>query len=152
MEYFKLEKNQPLIIKFKRLVPHALEPEYATDKAAGLDLYASDYNYDNDTKYHEYGTGIAVEIPDGYEAQLRPRSSISKTSLIMCNSPGTIDSDYRGELIFRFKSIDDRGLVYEVGERIGQIVFVPVPKVEMKEVQELSDTKRGAGGFGSTGS
>ena len=95
MECFKLEKKQPLTIKFKRLVPHAIEPEYATDRAAGLDLYAADYNYDHDKKFHEYGTGIAIEIPEGYEAQLRPRSSISKTSLIMCNSPGTIDSDYR---------------------------------------------------------
>lgn len=147
-----MEKNQPLTIKYKRLVPHAMEPEYATDYAAGLDLYAADYNYDNDTKFHEYGTGIAVEIPEGYEAQLRPRSSISKTSLIMCNSPGTIDSDYRGELIFRFKDIDGRGLVYSVGERIGQIVLVPIPRVKLEEVSELSDTKRGAGGFGSTGS
>lgn len=147
-----MEKNQPLTIKFKRLVPHAIEPEYATDRAAGMDLYAADYNYDNDTKWHEYGTGIAIEIPAGYEAQLRPRSSISKTSLIMCNSPGTIDSDYRGELIFRFKEIDERGLFYAVGERIGQIVIVPVPKIELQEVQELTDTKRGTGGFGSTGS
>lgn len=133
------------------MVAHAIEPEYATERAAGLDLYASDYNYDNDTKIHEYGTGIAVEIPEGYEAQLRPRSSISKTSLIMCNSPGTIDSDYRGELIFRFKDIDDRGLIYSVGERIGQIILVPIPKVKLEEVTELSETKRGAGGFGSTG-
>lgn len=147
-----MEKNQPLTIKFKRLVPHANEPEYASDRAAGLDLYAADYNYDNDTKFHEYGTGIAIEIPEGYEAQLRPRSSISKTSLIMCNSPGTIDSDYRGELIFRFKDIDNRGLIYSVGERIGQIILVPIPRITLEEVSELSDTKRGAGGFGSTGS
>lgn len=151
MECFKLEKKQPLTIKFKRLVPHAIEPEYATDRAAGLDLYAADYNYDHDKKFHEYGTGIAIEIPEGYEAQLRPRSSISKTSLIMCNSPGTIDSDYRGELIFRFKAIDDRGLFYSVGERIGQIVIVPVPKIKLEEADELSETKRGTGGFGSTG-
>ena len=69
----------------------------------------------------------------------------------MCNSPGTIDSDYRGELIFRFKSIDDRGLFYSVGERIGQIVIVPVPKIKLEEADELSETKRGTGGFGSTG-
>lgn len=147
-----MEKNQPLTIKYKRLVTHAIEPEYATDRAAGLDLYAADYNYDPDTKFHEYGTGIAIELPEGYEAQLRPRSSISKTSLVMCNAPGTIDSDYRGELIFRFKDIDDRGLYYSVGERIGQIVIVPIPKIRLVETDELSDTKRGAGGFGSTGS
>ena len=146
-----MEKNQPLTIKFKRLVAHAIDPEYATDNAAGMDLYATDYNYDNDTKFHEYGTGIAVSIPQGYEAQLRPRSSISKTSLIMCNSPGTIDSDYRGELIFRFKQIDERGIFYQVGERIGQIVIVPIPKFKLEEVKELDETKRGTGGFGSTG-
>lgn len=150
MEYFNLERNQ-LTIKYKRLVPHAIEPEYATDRAAGLDLYAADYNYNNDTKFHEYGSGIAIEIPEGYEAQLRPRSSISKTSLIMCNSPGTIDSDYTGELIFRFKEIDNRGIFYQVGERIGQIIFVPIPKIQLEEVSELSETKRGANGFGSTG-
>lgn len=146
-----MEKNQPLTINFKRLVAHAIDPEYATEHAAGMDLYATDYNYDNDTKFHEYGTGIAVAIPPGYEAQLRPRSSISKTSLIMCNSPGTIDSDYRGELIFRFKQIDERGIYYQVGERIGQIVIVPIPKFVLQEVKELTETKRGTGGFGSTG-
>lgn len=146
-----MAQNDPLIIKFKRLVPHAQEPEYATEHAAGLDLYAADYNYDHDNKFHEYGIGIAVEIPEGYEGQIRPRSSISKTSLMLCNPPGTIDSDYRGELIVRFKALDDRDIVYAVGERIAQLVIKPVPKVKLIEVTELNDTKRASGGFGSTG-
>ena len=146
-----MEKNQPLTIKFKRLTPHALEPEYASENAAGLDLYAADYYYDHDNKYHEYGTGIAIEIPEGYEGQIRPRSSISKMSLMLANPPGTIDSDYRGELIVRFKDSDNRGVIYSVGERIAQLIIKPVPKVQLLEVEELNDTKRGAGGFGSTG-
>jgi dUTP pyrophosphatase len=145
-----MAENQ-LTIKFKRLVPHAQEPEYATESAAGLDLYATDYNYDRENKFHEYGIGIAVEIPVGYEGQIRPRSSISKTSLLLCNPPGTIDSDYRGELIVRFKAIDDREVIYAVGDRIAQLVIKPVPRVKLVEVDELTDTKRSSGGFGSTG-
>lgn len=144
-----------VIIKFKRLVAHAQDEQDlvpATPGSAGIDLVATDHCYDEDRKYHEYGTGIAVEIPPGYELQIRPRSSIRKTSLVLINSPGTIDSDYRGELIVSFKEIDDRGEIYSVGDRIAQAVLVPLPAVKYKEVEELTDTKRGDGGFGSTGS
>jgi len=143
--------GNPLTIKFKRLVAHAQTPEYATEHSAGLDLYCTDYNYDRENKFHEYGIGIAVEIPEGYEGQIRPRSSISKTSLMLCNPPGTIDSDYRGELIVRFKAIDDREIIYGIGDRVAQLVIKPVPKVQLIEVDELTNTKRSNGGFGSTG-
>jgi len=117
------------LIKFTKLVAHADEPMRATKGSAGYDVVATDYNYDYDTKYHEYGLGLAVDLPIGWEIEVRPRSSISNTSLIMCNSPGTIDSDYKKEIIVRFKEIDDRGLFYEVGDRIAQFVFKEVPLV-----------------------
>ena len=142
-------------IKFKRLVAHAQDASDlvpATELAAGVDLVAVDHYYDEDNKYHEYGCGIAVEIPPGYELQIRPRSSIRKKSLILVNSPGTIDADYRGELIVTFKEIDDRGEIYSIGDRIAQAVLVAVPRVEYVEVDKLTDTERGDGGFGSTGS
>lgn len=150
------QKNQ-LTVKFKRLVTHAQDESDlvpATVGAAGIDLIATDHYFDNDYLYHEYGTGLAIELPPGYEAQIRPRSSISKQDLVLVNSPGTIDSDYRGEIKVRFKELDNRSSnrqIYSVGERIAQLVVVPVPAVKFVEVKELSDTKRGSGGFGSTG-
>lgn len=144
-------ERKELKIKIKRLVKHAEIPEYKTAGAVACDLVAVDYNYNNDTKFHEYGTGLALELPEGYEAQIRPRSSISKTSLVLINSPGTIDTDYRGELIVRFKNIDDRDIIYDIGDRIAQLVIQAVPKVVFEEVENLSETDRGNGGFGSTG-
>lgn len=139
-------------VKIKKLVSHAEVPEFKTAGAAGVDLVALDYRYDPDNKFHEYGTGLAISLPEGYEAEIRPRSSISKSSLVLVNSPGTIDSDYRGELLVRFKEIDDREIIFDVGDRIAQLVIKEVPKVEFEEVDQLDDTKRGSGGFGSTGS
>jgi dUTP pyrophosphatase len=138
----------------KRLVEQAQlveELSPATPGSVGIDLIATDHYYDSDNHFHEYGTGIAIQLPEGYEAQIRPRSSISKKSLLLINSPGTIDSDYIGELIVRFKEIDPRNQIYEIGDRIAQLVVMPVPTVSFVEVTELKDTKRGSGGFGSTG-
>ena len=150
-ELFVLSRKT-LKVKIKRLVTHAEIPEYKTSGAAAVDLVALDYRYDADNKFHEYGTGLAIALPEGYEAEIRPRSSISKYSLVLVNSPGTIDSDYRGELLVRFKQIDDREIIYDVGDRIAQLVIKEVPKVTFEEVDELDETKRGSGGFGSTGS
>lgn len=147
--------GRPLVtVKVKRLVDHAQTIEEltpATFGSVGVDLVATDHYYDKDHHFHEYGTGIAIQLPPGYEAQVRPRSSISKKSLVLINSPGTIDSDYTGEIIVRFKEVDNRNDIYSVGERIAQIVIVPVPAVSFVEVDELESTKRGSGGFGSTG-
>lgn len=139
-------------VKIKKLASHAEVPVFATAGAAAVDLVALDYRYDPDNKFHEYGTGLAIALPEGYEAEIRPRSSISKYSLVLVNSPGTIDSDYRGELLVRFKEIDNREIIYDVGDRIAQLVIKEVPKVDFEEVTELDETKRGSGGFGSTGS
>lgn len=146
-------------IKIKKLVKEAVIPKYETEGAVGMDITATSKSYD---EYGNvvYGTGLSIEIPKGYYADLRPRSSISKYDLVLANSIGTIDSDYRGELIFKFKSIpykfgkapsyEDQKF-YDIGDRIGQIVILPYPKVTFVEVEELSSTDRGDGGFGSSG-
>lgn len=139
---------EKLQIKFKKLNPNAVMPRQGTTGAAGFDLTAvSIEETDQFVKYH---TGIAVEIPVGYFGMLVPRSSVVKTGMHMGNSIGIIDSDYVGELsaVFYLRS---GCKVYNVGDRIGQLVIVPIPEIEYVEVEELSETERGSGGYGSTG-
>jgi dUTP pyrophosphatase len=143
--------------KIKKLHKDAVIPKYETVGSVGMDLTAVSKEYDEHGNI-VYGTGLAIQIPEGYYADLRPRSSISKYDLVLANSVGTIDSDYRGELILKFKPSvyfgvnrgDDDGVMYDVGDRIAQLVILPYPKVSFVEVDELSDTERGTGGFGST--
>lgn len=139
-------------IRVKKLVEGAKMPFYATDEAAGMDLTATSKEYDN-YGCVVYGTGLAFEIPKGYVGLLFPRSSNAKKNLLLTNSVGVLDSDYRGEVTFKFKRANNGydGDQYEVGDAIGQIIIVPYPHIEFKEVDELSHTKRGAGGYGSTG-
>ena len=142
---------EALQIKFKKLHPAAVTPTRATDGSAGWDLTASEWacvncGFDNNL-YAMYHTGIAVEIPAGYMGLLFPRSSCFKRGLSLANSVGVIDSDYRGEICFIYKGCG----MYQKGDRIGQLVIVPCPDVELVEVEELSQTERGQGGFGSTG-
>ena len=146
-----------LEVKIKKLHKDAVIPKYETVGSVGMDLTATSKEYD---EYGNvvFGTGISIQIPDGYYADLRPRSSISKYDLVLANSVGAIDSDYRGELILKFKPSvyfgvnrgDDVGVMYDVGDRIAQLVILPYPKVSFVEVDELSKTGRGTGGFGST--
>ena len=148
-----------LNVKFKKLHPDAVIPSYAQPGDAGLDLTAISENFKPSGEYErkgyhyiEYGTGLSVEIPEGYVGFLFPRSSISKTSLILANSIGVVDSGYRGEIMLRFKCTDLRtGKVYEVGDRIGQLIIMPYPKINIIEAEELSETERNTGGFGSSG-
>lgn len=139
-------------VKIKKLDPKAVLPLYSKRGDAAMDLTAiSLTKVDRDTfGYLEYGTGLAVEIPEGYVGLLFPRSSISNSGLILSNSVGVIDSGYRGEVKLRFKHILDTA-AYKVGDRIGQIIILPYPQIEFEEVDELSSTDRGEGGFGSTG-
>ena len=140
-------------IKFKKLHPRARTPERAHEDDAGFDLFAcsTDWSlHEASGLYTEYGTGIAIEIPKGYVGFLLPRSSISKTRHMLKNSVGVIDSGYRGEIKFRY-SPDTTRTAYTAGDKIGQIVFIRLPKIEMEEVDELSPSNRGLGGFGSTG-
>ncbi len=136
-------------IKFKKLYEDAAEPKRMTAGAAGFDLTAHGMNW-LDHKKIQYTTGIAVEIPPGYVGYLFPRSSCYKRGMALTNCVGVIDSDYRGEITFVYEK-KHREDNYHQGERIGQLIIMPIPAVEFIEVEELSETVRGTGGYGSTG-
>jgi dUTP pyrophosphatase len=145
-------------IKFKKLHPNAKIPAYSKIGDAGMDLTAISKNWSkSDGGYYcEYDTGLSVEIPEGYVGLIFPRSSQSNVNLLLTNHVGVIDSGFRGPIRFRFKkiiagtaSVDLK--TYEVGDRVGQLIILPFPKIEPIEVDELSETTRGSGGFGSTG-
>ena len=139
-------------IKIKKLNPNAVIPTYAKDGDAGMDLVATSI-IENTTFDITYGLGIAMEIPEGFVGLVFPRSSIRKYELALTNCVGVIDSGYRGELQATFKKTNGLdSLSYKVGDRVAQIMIIPYPQIKFKEVDELSDTERGKGGFGSTGS
>lgn len=140
-----------MFIKIKKLDPNAIIPSYAKAGDAGMDLTALSLSIDPNGFYTEYGTGLAIEIPDGYAGFIFPRSSASKTSQIQANCVGVIDSGYRGEIKVRLKELGNPKKLYEIGDRIAQIIIMPVPNVIFVEVDELNSTERGEGGFGSTG-
>ena len=137
-------------VKVMKLDAAAKIPKYAKNGDAGMDLHAVSLGIDQNNNY-VYGTGLAMEIPEGHVGLIFPRSSISKTAHSLRNAVGVIDSGYRGELIFKFDINAYNSPVYEIGDRIGQIVIMPYPEVEFDEVFELSETSRGKGGYGSTG-
>lgn len=145
-------------VKIKRLVKNAVIPAYAHDTDAGLDLVATGYEYKYDIKCHVYGTGIAVEIPEGYVGLLFPRSSNRKTESYLTNHVGVVDSGYRGEIMLSFKTRDYKAeeiqqlyKPYKVGDKIGQLIIIPYPKIKFVEVDELSTSDRGENGHGSSG-
>ena len=146
-------------IKVKKLCDGAVLPSYAHVSDAGMDLVAVSKEYDSDGNV-VYGTGLAFEIPDGYVGLLFPRSSNAKKDLLLSNSVGVLDSGYRGEVTFKFRLFEpnrigmlehNRGKEYQIGDRIGQMIVLPYPRVEFEEVSELSESDRGTGGYGSTG-
>jgi len=156
-------------VKFKKLHEDAVLPSYAKPGDAGMDLTAVEKGEVVHSKdllvdswyYIEYKTGLAVEIPEGYVGLIFPRSSISKSSLILANSVAVIDSGYRGEICLRFK-IDNalmdtymdetsKPCTYKKGDRIGQLVILPFPTIEPEFTEELTTTERGKDGWGSTG-
>lgn len=140
-----------MVLKFKKLNDTAIIPSYAKPGDAGLDLVATEV-LEESMQQIKYGTGIAVEIPEGYVGLLFPRSSVSKTNLSLANSVGVIDSGYRGQIMCVFNKVNNPMLSsYNVGDKIAQLVIVACPQFIVKEVTELSDTERGEGGFGSTG-
>jgi len=127
-------------------------PSYATAAAAGLDLRADQAIALRPGERKLVPTGIALAIPAGYEGQVRPRSGLALRNGITClNSPGTIDSDYRGEVCVILVNLGQENVELARGERIAQLVVAPVSRVELVQVNELPDTSRGAGGFGHTG-
>lgn len=140
-----------ITVKVIKLVNSAVIPKRAKLGDAGMDLTAVSKDWDVEKECVVFGTGIAMEIPSGYVGLIFPRSSICKVPLILSNSVGVIDSGYRGEIKFFFRPTDRPKRNYEVGDRIGQIIIMPFPQVEIQEVSELSDTQRGSSGFGSSG-
>jgi dUTP pyrophosphatase len=148
----------PLDLRIHRLDPNAKLPTYGTDGATGLDLYALENVTLTPGSVHKVRTGIALEIPPGYEGQVRPRSELTSRGVFV--DLGTIDSDYRGEVcvLMHAYPIDTCGLAVwpghqqvKAGDRIAQLVIAPVPRWRVVEVDALSETARGDGGFGSTG-
>jgi len=135
-------------VKIKKLHNDAVIPKYAKSGDAGLDLTAIDVVADEGTI--TYKTGIAVEIPRWHVGYLFPRSSIYKTGQTLTNCVGVVDSGYRGEIMMKF-TLSKYGKEYEIGDRVGQLIIMPYPKIEFEEVDELSPTERGKGGYGSTG-
>lgn len=155
-------------VRIKKLFPEAVIPSYAKEGDAGMDLTAVSMKID---EYGNicYGTGLAFEIPEGYVGLVFPRSSNCKKDIILTNCVGVIDSGYRGEVSLKFKPLTDQAFVvfekegdyafwktknatmFKVGERVGQIIIMPYPKIEFEEVDELSETERGVGGYGSSG-
>lgn len=140
-----------MILKIKKLHDNAVIPSYAKPGDAGLDLVATDI-IEESMYMVKYGTGLAVEIPEGYVGLLFPRSSVSKTNLTLANSVGVIDSGYRGQIMCVFNKVNNPMLEsYKVGDKVAQLVLVAAPQFSINEVNELSTTERGDGGFGSTG-
>ncbi|WP_420136582.1 dUTP diphosphatase [Sphingomonas sp.] len=141
-------------IRFKRL-PHGQDlplPTYATAHAAGLDVVAAESLILEPGARFAVGTGFAIAIPVGYEVQVRPRSGLALKHGITClNSPGTIDADYRGEVKVILANLGNEPFSVGRGERIAQLVPAPVQHARFIEVDELDETARGQGGFGSTG-
>jgi dUTP diphosphatase len=137
-------------IKIKKIHVDAKIPEYAKEGDAGMDVYA--ISKEENDKFVQYGTGLTFELPPGHVMLIFSRSNVTKKDLMLKNSVGVLDSGYRGELVLRFNKFGRDH--YEIGERIGQIMILPHPKIqfnELKENEELDDSERGEGGFGSTG-
>jgi len=127
-------------------------PDYATQGAAGMDVVAAEDAAIAPGMRHAVATGLALAIPSGFEIQVRPRSGLAlKHGVTVPNAPGTIDSDYRGELKVILINLGDTTFVVQRGDRIAQLVLAPVTRASWLEVDELDSTARGEGGFGSTG-
>jgi dUTP pyrophosphatase len=158
-----LQENQngititPLRVKFRKVLPDAQAPKRAREGDACFDLTAASMTAvweDSDLLFLEYGTGLAMEIPEGYVGLVFPRSSVTNMNLMQKNSVGVIDSGYRGEIKVRFHNLTTLGFInrrYEIGDRVCQIMIQKLPEVEFEECMELSNSQRGEGGYGHTG-
>jgi dUTP pyrophosphatase len=155
-----VSENDSLVVKFKKLRDDAVMPTYAHDTDAGMDLVATSKSEDEHGNI-VYGFGLAFEIPEGYFGAIFPRSSNHKHSLLLSNCVGVVDSGYRGEVKAKFRKdyqhkngfglVHDVSAEYEVGNKIAQLIIMPYPKIEWVAADELSDSERGAGGYGTTG-
>ena len=146
--------TDPVAVRIKRLPHgHGLDlPAYATDGAAGMDVLSAESVTIRPGQRHAVATGLSVAIPENYEIQVRPRSGLAfKHGITVPNTPGTIDSDYRGELKVLLINHGPDDFAIARGDRVAQLVLTPVTQAQWDEVEELDDTARGEGGFGSTG-
>lgn len=144
------ELEEPPLVKFKRLLAGAVVPRYQTEDAAGMDLVAVHDATVMPDEIACVGTGLAVELPPGYEAQVRPRSGLALKGVAVANAPGTVDADYRGEIKVIIRNHGGILTIHK-GDRIAQLVVARAAQARVVEVDALSDTGRGSGGFGSTG-
>jgi dUTP pyrophosphatase len=140
-------------VKFKKLHPDAIIPQRQTEGSAGLDLHTIDEDYWLFSMgICLFKTGLAIELPSDFEAQIRTRSGLAlKRGLIVLNSPATIDSDYRGEIGIIIQNVSNQTQYIKKGTRIAQMVINKLPKVNIQVVEELNETKRNTSGYGSTG-
>jgi dUTP pyrophosphatase len=150
-------------VQFKKLTPTAIIPEYKSAEAAGMDLFSDESCIINPISSNMFSmaitiqrqlikTGIAIELPIGYEAQIRPRSGLAlKHGITVLNSPGTIDSDYRDGIGVILINLGEQSFKINKGDRIAQLIIAPVVRAQMIEVKELSQSERGLNGFGSSG-
>lgn len=139
-------------VKIKKLDPDVELPKFAYPGDVAVDLRANIETEIGIQQIKGVPAGIAIELPKGYEAQIRPRSGLAiKNGISIVNSPGTIDTDYRGEIICILINLGTEPFIIKKGDRIAQMAIREVPIVELEEVKELSDTKRGGSGFGSSG-
>ncbi|MDX1622459.1 MAG: dUTP diphosphatase [Gemmatimonadota bacterium] len=144
---------RPIELPLRRVHDHELPlPSYATSGSAGLDLRAAVSARLQPGERTLVGTGFAIALPSGCEGQIRPRSGLAmEKGVTVLNAPGTIDADYRGEVKVLLVNLGDAPIEIEVGDRIAQLVVAPVGELRLVETEELPETVRGAGGFGSTG-
>ena len=138
-------------VRVKRLCDGAVLPSRAHESDAGFDLVAVSVEEDRKRGIVTYGTGIAVEIPEGHVGLLFPRSSVYRHQLQLANGVGVIDAGYRGEVMLKYRIVQPHISRYGIGDRVGQLVVLELPKVSIEEVGELDGSDRGDGGFGSTG-
>jgi dUTP pyrophosphatase len=145
--------GQELRINIPTVLEEGAElPRYQTPGAAGMDLHANEDIHLQPLERKMIGTGVSMAIPDGYEGQVRPRSGLAaKYGISMVNTPGTIDSDYRGEIKILMINFGETEVKLQRGERIAQLVICPVLRAQLVQVDSLDDTQRGEKGFGSTG-
>lgn len=146
------KNNGRVRIQFKKLVPEAEIPAYATPEAAGMDVKAIGQTSIGPGRWAKVATGLAVQIPPGYEIQVRGRSGLAvKHGITVLNAPGTIDSDYRGEIGVALVNHGEQPYTVNPGDRVAQLVVARAPQAEIEETFDLTETERGTKGFGSTG-
>jgi len=138
-------------IKIKKLDKDAVIPKYKTAESAGMDLSSTEDQTIKPMEIKLVPTGLSIELEKGYEAQVRPRSGLALKGITVANSPGTIDSDYRGEVKIILMNLGKEEFKIAKGDRVAQLIIAKVEQATIEESKELNSTERGQGGFGSTG-